>query len=126
MHEKSMRTLEFDKIVRQLAGLSFSDAGRWRCGQLKPVPDLAAVAERQQETADAEAVVAARGLPPMYGLHDIRSAVRRSLTGAVLSARSLLSVASFLRAVSRLRAHADYQNPIGSDGQSAYSRGTTT
>lgn len=104
MHEKSMRTLEFDKIVRQLAGLSFSDAGRWRCGQLKPVPDLAAVAERQQETADAEAVVAARGLPPMYGLHDIRSAVRRSLTGAVLSARSLLSVASFLRAVSRLRA----------------------
>ncbi len=102
MHEKSMKTLEFDKIVRQLAGLSFSAGGARRCERIAPTSDIAAVRARQLETADAVTVISDKGLLPMRGLHDVRALTRRAATGASLNPANLLKVASFLKAVERL------------------------
>lgn len=103
MHEKSLKTLEFDKIVRQLAGLSFSVNGKRRCETISPSSDLSLVRVRQCETADALQQINDKGLPPMSGLHDVRQGVRRAQTGASLTADYLLKVAAFLRAITKLK-----------------------
>ncbi|HHX36653.1 MAG TPA: endonuclease MutS2, partial [Clostridiaceae bacterium] len=102
MHAKSMVTLEFDKIVQRLSRLAVTPGGKFRCERLQPVTHLAEVNRRQNETTDMNTLVEAFGMPHLYGVHDIRHAIRRSLTGATLSTQSLLQIASFLRCVERL------------------------
>ncbi len=102
MHEKSLKILEFDQIVRLLSGLSFSPPGRWRCERIEPVSDYVKVQRRLHETTAVRAMIEERGLPPMQGIADIRSHIRHSLTGAALEPKALLEVAAFLRAVDRL------------------------
>ena len=102
MHAKSMVTLEFDKVVNRLSGLAATPGGKFRCERLEPVSNIEEVIRRQNETTAVNVLVEAFGMPPLYGVHDIRRYIKRSLTGATLSAMALLHIASFLRCVERL------------------------
>jgi DNA mismatch repair protein MutS2 len=102
VHAKSMVTLEFDKVVNRLSGLAATPGGKFRCERLEPVSNIEEVIRRQNETTAVNVLVEAFGMPPLYGVHDIRRYIKRSLTGATLSAMALLHIASFLRCVERL------------------------
>ena len=57
MDHRSLKILEYDKIIHELAGLAHSEPGRRLCVGLEPVHDLAVVTARQEETDDAVAVI---------------------------------------------------------------------
>ncbi len=103
MDPRTLRVLEYDKVLAELTLLAFSEGGRSQCADLAPSPDPAAVAEALAETTDALAVLLEKGAPPLDGLPEVRPAVGRAAAGATLSCAELLRVMNFLRTVDRCR-----------------------
>lgn len=103
MDHRSIKILEFDKIIHELAGLAHSEPGRRLCNGLEPDPELAVVTARQEETDDAVAVILEKGLLPLGGISDIHPAVSRARTGSQLSCAELMRIGALLRTVDRLR-----------------------
>ena len=100
---ESLVLLEYPAIISRLTELAASPPGRRLCQQLLPACDLITARERQTETADAISLLLAHGTPPLYGIADLAPTFARTTLGAVLTMRDLLEIASFLRAVARLK-----------------------
>ncbi len=103
MDPRTQRILEFDRIVAQLADQAASEPGRELCLALQPSPDLDEVLVRQSETEDAVRVLLEKGVPPLSGISDVRSALARASLGAMLSCLELLRIGAVLRAAARLK-----------------------
>ena len=102
MDNRSLNTLEYDKIILELAGMAHSEPGRRICLALEPSADLAEVTSRQLETDDAVKVILEKGLLPLHGISEIRPSAERAASGGQLTCGELLRVGAFLRAVDRL------------------------
>lgn len=106
MNEKTLRVLEFDKIIKRLVSLTSSVLGVELAEKLLPETDFNKVQSLLKETSDGVTFIARRGSPPMGGIHDIRDSLRRVDIGAVLSPGELLKIASVLRASRNLKNYA--------------------
>ncbi|MFZ5986325.1 MAG: endonuclease MutS2 [Bacillota bacterium] len=106
MNEKTLRVLEFDKIIKRLVSLTSSVLGVELAEKLLPETDFDKVQSLLKETSDGVTFIARRGSPPMGGIHDIRDSLRRVDIGAVLSPGELLKIASVLRASRNLKNYA--------------------
>lgn len=107
MNEKTLRILEFDKIIKSLVSLTASPLGKELALELLPETDIKKVQRALMETSDGVTFIARRGSPPMGGIHDIRDSLRRVEIGSVLSMGELLKTAGVLRAVRNLKGYAN-------------------
>lgn len=103
MNEKTLRVLEYDKIIDMLINKAESSLGKEICRNIKPSINIEDVERLQQETDEALRIVTSRGTPPLGGIHDILNEIKRAEIGAVLSPGSLLKIADTLRAARRLK-----------------------
>ncbi len=110
--QKSLSTLEYDKVIEKLASRALTSGARARALSLLPSADYDTVCLRQRHTADARRLLARKGYPPFSGVVDILGAIERAEKGAVLSARELLDIAATLTCT---RALVDYEN--GEEGE---------
>jgi DNA mismatch repair protein MutS2 len=101
--ERTLQTLEFDKILGQLAEHASFSAGHEAVMALRPATELKAAQGQQQQTAEARSLLEGRPSVHMGGAHDVRGAARRAEVGAILSAAELLEVAGTLGASGRIR-----------------------
>lgn len=101
---KTLITLEYDKILVELTELAQTAPGRKQCEELRPSDNYDEVMLLQQETDQAVKVIFERGLLPLSGISEISPSVDRTRTGSVLGTTELLRIASFLRATARVRA----------------------
>ena len=82
MEERYLVTLEFPKIIEQLASHTSFSAGRELALRLRPATDEAEVRLRQQETTEAKALLATRTDVGVGSARDVRPLlVRASLSG---------------------------------------------
>ena len=107
--QKTLATLEYDKIIDMLAGLAATDGAKARARALTPSDDYDTVLLRQTRTDDAKRLIGAKGYPAFSAPECVVSAAERAYKGAVLSPRELLDIASLLFSA---RALVDY---IGED-----------
>ena len=94
LRERALHLLEFPKIREALAEHTQSPLSRERALALRPAYDADAVAELQQETAEAEVL-----LDSSTGLalsHDPRPLLHRAAIGGVLAGNELAAVADAL------------------------------
>ncbi|MED0677013.1 endonuclease MutS2 [Aneurinibacillus thermoaerophilus] len=103
MEARTLSTLEFDKIIVQLADYASSSLGREKIEQLTPVAELEEVERRQQATREGTTVLRLRGSVPFGGIRDIRSACKRASMGGVLNTTELLDIAATLYGGGRLK-----------------------
>ncbi len=103
MDQRSLRILEFDKIINWLTDQAQTEPGRQLCRALMPSAQLDVAKMAQEETDDAVKWLLTRGALPLYGISDVAQPVERSQNGVWLNCGQLLRVGQFLRAVSRLR-----------------------
>lgn len=109
-----MRITEYNKILDMLADHATSEPGRERCRALLPMRDLDDIEKAQSETEAALSYVFANGSISFGNTKDF-SAICRSLSiGTTLTAGELLSLASFLENVARVRlcTPEDENNPL--------------
>ena len=94
--QKTLSTLEYDKIIEMLAECSATDGARARAYSLTPTDDYDFVVIRQQRTYDAKRLINAKGYPSFSAPESTVSSAERAYKGAVLSPRELLDIASLL------------------------------
>lgn len=107
MEERTLKVLEFDKIIRRLVSSTVSDLGKEIAEVLLPEKDYMKVNTLLNETSDGVSFIVRKGSPPLGGIHDIRNSVRRVDIGAVLNPGELLRIADTLRASRNLKSYAN-------------------
>ena len=93
---KTLQTLEFDKIISQLAALAATEGAAARALSLLPTDDYDTVVIRQKRTEDAKRLINSKGYPAFSANDSVVSSAERAYKGAVLSAKELLDIASLL------------------------------
>ena len=97
MNSKALYTLEFNKILEQLAGLAETEGAAEMALRLTPSSDIEKVRKMQQRTTDAKTLVGMKGTPSFGRVKDIRPTIERAEKDAILSLRELLDCAAVLR-----------------------------
>lgn len=99
---KYLRTLELDKILEMLADLTSNEETRKMALAIRPDNDLGSVRRECLKTSQAFSLSVQFGTPPFSNFKDITSTVARAKSGAVISLRDLMDVASMLRQIKGL------------------------
>ncbi|MGN1403147.1 MAG: endonuclease MutS2 [Ruminococcus sp.] len=94
--------LEFHKILDMLANLSANDITREKVKAITPTSDLAEARAEMEKTSDALSLSIQFGAPPFHAFQDMRMGLRRAKSGARLSLKDLLEIATVLRQVQSL------------------------
>lgn len=106
MDRKTLEKLEFNKIILKLKELTASVIGGELAESLEPSADIDEIRWMQKETNDALMLSVKRGIPPLGGIRDIRSSLRRAEISAALNPGELLNVADVLRVSRSLKKYA--------------------
>ncbi len=94
---RTLTTLEFDKICAMLASCAPTAGARAMAQRLMPVTDQVEIVRRLQRTTDARRLSDAKGMPPFGSIIEVDGACERAEKGAMLTTRELLDVAALLR-----------------------------
>lgn len=105
MNEKVLNTLEYNKIIAQLAEFADSDPGKQVCLSLVPGTDLDEIRTAQAETRDALSRLFKLGSTSFGGNKDIGFTVKTLDIGSTLSSMELLKIAKLLDNVNRIKAY---------------------
>ncbi len=100
--EKTLQTLEFDKIREMLAESALTAGARELAMRLTPSDREDEIVRRQQRTTDAKRLMNIKGAPSFGEVTDISDACERAVKGATLTPRELLDVADLLMVSRRL------------------------
>lgn len=114
MNKRTLRILEYYKIIEQLTGFAASPAGKRMCEKLKPCADIIEIRKNQEETRDALSRIYRHGGISFSGVYPIGEAMKRVAVGAVLSINELLDVAKLLRVAANVR---QYGEQIEGEGE---------
>lgn len=110
MNEKSIRVLEYPKIIETLSSLAGSVPGRAKCRALMPVTDIALAGQLQRETGDALKRILQKGSVSFAGIRDLRGDIKRLEIGSTLNIRELLDIVRLLEVCAAVRQYAKKQN----------------
>ncbi len=105
--EKTLATLEFDKITEMLVECAATEGAKARARALMPTDDYDTVVQKQRRTEDAKRLINAKGYPSFSAEEGTVPSAERAYKGAVLAPRELLDIASLLRSA---RMMLDYIN----------------
>jgi DNA mismatch repair protein MutS2 len=97
MHEKSLQTLEFPKVLDRVAGESGFSVGRERVLALAPTPDLDEARRRLAFTSEAVRLIDTQPRAGLAGAQDVRTQLLRASRGGDLTASDLVLVVTTLR-----------------------------
>ncbi|SEF70516.1 DNA mismatch repair protein MutS2 [Caloramator fervidus] len=103
MNQKTLRILEYNKIIDMLSERAVSTKGKDMCKNLLPTSDIKGVVSRLTETKEAYDVVLKWGSLPLDGVKDIEDIVKRAKMGFILSPKDFLYVKDSLKVVKRLK-----------------------
>ena len=93
MDERSLRVLEFFKLLEILKEFSISPLGRKRCEALRPSKDLTLIRSRLAEVLELKEILKTLGDLPISGLKDIKEILDRlEVEGSVLNVQELVEV----------------------------------
>lgn len=97
MNIKTLKTLEYSKIVDLLIEKAESELGKDLAKKIVPLRKMENIEELQRETEEAYSLIMKRGNPPLYGIYSIALEVKRLDIGGSLSPGSLLKISDMLR-----------------------------
>ena len=95
--DKTLTTLEFDKICAMLADCAPTEGAKSMALCLMPSGDITEVLRRLHRTTDARRLCDVKGMPPFGSVKDVSDACERAAKGAMLSTRELLEIGRILR-----------------------------
>jgi DNA mismatch repair protein MutS2 len=98
VNERSLRILEFDKIIDKVESFATSQCGKELVRDLKPFPALSQIKEALQITTEAVRLYTENDRIPLGGIFDIRETIKRAAIGGILAPPELLEIGSTIRA----------------------------
>ncbi len=101
--EHSLQTLEFYRVIEQLAPYAATSLGKEQVMQLQPSTNYDTVKNWQQITEEAVRICLAKDSAPLGGVYNIKQSLLRSKADAILSAAEILEVGAHLYAVVQMK-----------------------
>ena len=83
MNSKTLRKLEYNKIISLLADHASSESGKQLCRSLLPQTELSAIEQMQEETAAAFTRIIKKGRPSFGGCVPVEASLKRLELGAL-------------------------------------------
>ncbi len=120
--EKTLKILEFDKIIEMLADHASTDGAKARARALSPSDDFDTVLDRLSKTDDARRLINAKGFPAFSASERVTASAERAYKGAVLSPSELIEIASILRCARGLVDYINTDKPFETSLDSVFSR----
>lgn len=102
MKDKTLKTLEYDKILSMLAAGASSAAAKEKLLGLSPMTDQISVMEALGETTEAVSVIVRKGNAPLGQLYDIDGAMSFAKKGGSLTMKQLLQILYNIRVASNV------------------------
>lgn len=103
MNDRSLKVLEFHKIIDLLAEHATSEPGRKMCLALRPSVVRATVEQAQQETDDAVSRLLRKGSTNFGSNKDLGFSLKSLEVGSTLSIAELLKIAGLLENTGRIK-----------------------
>ncbi len=107
LYEKSLRTLEFPRVLEMLAGQCVTQEAKDRAMKLRPSTEEREVQRLMDETTAARAMMDLHGAPSFSGIKPVGAALQRAELGGALNNRELLDIAAVLRTTRTVSAYCD-------------------
>ncbi|MBQ9280403.1 MAG: endonuclease MutS2 [Clostridia bacterium] len=105
MNEKTLKMLEFQKIIDRLTENAVTYLGKEKCEVLQPSSNMNEVSKWQKETAEASSLILKFGNPPISRISDYSVIAQKIRIGGVLSILELLNVANILKMMRELKGY---------------------
>ena len=115
MNNKTLKVLEFDKVIDILNTFASSSLGKSYVQNLIPSSDFEIVQNRLKQTTDGVNFILKLGLPALGGIKDIRNALKRANRSGMLNCKELLDVADTLRVSRNLTGYLNKDREILGD-----------
>lgn len=107
MNKRSLRILEYNKILSMLTEYAASDMAKRRCDRMKPQRDISVINQLQEETRDALLRLHRQGNVSFAGLKDIGKSIKRLEVKGSLSSGELLDIAALLDVAKNVKQYGD-------------------
>lgn len=107
MNKRSLRILEYNKILSMLTEYATSTMAKKRCDRIKPQRDIGTINQLQEETRDALLRLHRQGNVSFSGLTDVGASIKRLEVKGSLTSRELLDVASLINVASAVKQYGD-------------------
>ncbi len=107
MHERVIKTLEFDKILDKISSYAVCEAGRRIINEIRPYESIYEVEKSLNEVDEAMRIYIKRGSPPFEGVYDVQDAVSLLSKNYTLIPIQLIRIASILRAARSFKKYLD-------------------
>lgn len=121
MNDKSLKVLEFHKIIELLTERATSEPGRIMCRALRPSVVRANIEQTQQETEDAVGRVLRHGSTNFGSNKDLGFSLKSLEVGSTLSISELLKIAMLLENTARVKNYgAKSSSDTDSDSLTSY------
>lgn len=102
MEQEAFKTLAYDKIKEMLTGCASSNLGKKLARELLPSSDFEEVGSRLAETDEA-VLIMETAAPPLGGIRDITSSLKKVKLGAILDLGELVEVRSTMYAMRNVK-----------------------
>lgn len=107
MNKRSLRILEFNKILAMVNEYATSPMAKRRIDRMKPQRDIDVIRKLQEETNDALNRLNRRGNISFSGLRDIGASIKRLEVQGTLTSRELLDIAAVLQVAKAAKQYGD-------------------
>ncbi|MGL6202579.1 MAG: endonuclease MutS2 [Lachnospiraceae bacterium] len=105
MNNKTLKKLEYDKIIDLLEALASSPGGKFLCKRLTPMTDINQIELAQEQTAAAFTRIVKKGRLSFSGAYGVEDSLKRLEIGASLSITELLRICQLLETAGRAKAY---------------------
>ncbi|MFZ7130924.1 MAG: endonuclease MutS2 [Eubacteriales bacterium] len=106
MDEKTLKVLEYHRIIQNLSHFCVSQKGKDMICELRPKTDKTEIIMLLQETDEALRMLLSNGSIPLEGFFDMGNIIRRAQLKAILNLKELLQLAATLRVIKQLKNYA--------------------
>lgn len=103
MTDKSIKALEFDKILVQLSEYAVSDTAKKKLAELRPYMNVREVTSRINETTEAVRILNQIGTPPLPLMKDLRMILDLGEKGSMLIPEQITAIGDFITACKRMK-----------------------
>jgi len=111
MNKKSLRILEYNKILDMLSAKAHSKSGKVLCESLLPSNEFSDIISNLQNTDDAVKRLLKNGSISFAGNKDVKSSIFRLKKGSSLKSIELLEVCELLETSNRIRSYLKKEHP---------------
>ena len=104
--KKAFKTLEFDKILEQLASYTESETVKKRIAQIEPYAEISEARSAQKETTESLITMLKLGAPPVnLSVSAVTAAVKRAEQGGMLHTRELMDISRLFYVARRMKSY---------------------